>query len=172
MSSCFDETRIPDGYFPIKQFDSFDKLLTQNMTAGSCAEGCKKCQSASATNCTECFTGYSYNIRTYTCVKCHPFCKTCTKSSVDSCQSCNNGYFLDGSTCTKKIKAGTWGDLKTNTLKPCKAPCATCSGSESHCTSCTANFQLKGNQCVDCIEPCVIEPFTAKLRRTRTREKN
>ena len=108
------------------------------------------------------------------CRKCYQYnppsnlgstCVTCNGPSSNQCLSCNSSQFLDTTTntCVNICPAGWWGDLTSNTCKPCyQAPLATdfvqscymCAGpSSTDCTGCfSGSFLYSANG--SCLQSC------------------
>jgi len=69
---------------------------------------------------------------------------------------CNGaaGYFLSSNSnqCGVGCPQGYAGNVPTGTCDPCVAPCLTCTGDATSCTSCVpgSGLSLYGNQCVVC----------------------
>ena len=151
---------------------------------GPLATNCKTC-SAPATfyspvdnSCvTTCPDGYYADNSDYPenqCRKCYQYnpplnldgtCATCDGPSSNRCLSCNSSQFLDSTTntCVNTCPAGWWGDLTSNTCKPCyQAPlttdfvqsCSMCVGpSSTDCTGCPAGsflYSVNGSCLLNC----------------------
>lgn len=83
--------------------------LSQALPSGKCSKilvpNCQTPDSANASKCATCNSGYELNTTSGSCFfNCPDYCKTCTSSS--SCTKCVEGYTLNanGNCVTCKIK--------------------------------------------------------------------
>lgn len=89
-----------------------------------------------------------------TCRPCDGKCLVCVGTTTN-CTSCKSIYkLLNGNTCVDVCPNGTvettQAGVNNNVCLPCVAPCATCSGTTTNCTSCLVgpNPYLYNNMCV------------------------
>lgn len=142
-------------------------LVPKNGTCGSCDPSCLTCQT-DPFNCTSCNTAtslayllnnrclsscptfYYKNIGAGLCSLCSSVtglnCKDC--SSVSTCNVCDTGFVLYNSTCINYVPNGYVNISGVAVV--CKGDCATCSVTDTNCTSCIANNLLNNI----CYQPC------------------
>lgn len=140
---------------------------TGTNTCDACEGTCATCSGPLATNCLTCSSGsfdstagtctgtcgtgrYSSN---NVCYDCPSHCSACSSSTV--CTQCQHvlgvDYFLNASSCLVNCPSGTYADTGSLTCVACTAPCATCSGSSTHCLTCaTGNLIHGSNTCGSC----------------------
>ncbi|CAI9719185.1 6-like protease kpc-1 isoform X2 [Octopus vulgaris] len=102
-------------------------------TAFDC-KACKYFKLLSNGKCvSSCPKGFYGNPETQLCHHCIDQCQLCTGPLVTNCKSCEDGFYMD----------------KANQkCSPCKKPCDTCQHNASNCTSCSKDYRLSGNTCV------------------------
>ncbi|KAL4464370.1 hypothetical protein ABPG73_017849 [Tetrahymena malaccensis] len=88
---------------------------------------------------TQCDDSFYGDTITNQCVPCNKNCKTCYGGTDSNCLSCDDGLFFQQSIhqCLKSCNKDQYGDLNTNTCKPCHQDCKTCYGGQNNnCQSC------------------------------------
>jgi proprotein convertase subtilisin/kexin type 5 len=84
------------------------------------------------------------------CQNCPTNCSYCSGFPITICTACNPGYYLDQNRCYLTCQTNGYvinGLVCTN----CSAPCITCSGLVTNCTSCNVsslNIYLFNNNCL------------------------
>lgn len=114
-------------------------ILSNNKCLNCTQTNCARCTiTGNQTSCTVCKNGYYLNSTTTppSCQACASKCQTCSNSS--KCITCNpNGYTMQTQLA----------DIAPVCV-PCQSPCQNCYSSPSTCTSCVANYTLKGWKCM------------------------
>lgn len=102
-----------------------------------CVSGCNDCSSGV---CTSCYSGYSLDSNSNTCLICGMNCLTCSTTNTEICYTCAPGSYLTSSTC-----------------KPCDPICITCTGNPLSCTSCPPGqyYAVSQQICTDCPRNCI-----------------
>lgn len=85
-----------------------------------------------------CPTGYYTSLSTWACNLCASGCLTCVDAV--SCLTCLNGYNKYNNQCVSNCP-NQYVPV-SGVCSPCLAPCSTCSGLPSKCTTCVANSFL------------------------------
>jgi hypothetical protein len=107
-------------------------LLGANCLRCSANPNCLQCRPTNSKACSLCATGFYINSAD-TCSSCPNNCVSCISSSV--CTGCTVGYtFSDG--------------YVQGQCLPCTAPCVTCYGSQTYCTSCKSGYTKNGWKCL------------------------
>ena len=110
---------------------------TPYVLAGSCYEKCPET--------------YVNDENTKECLKCGEGCLSCLSDNVNNCTSClsNYPYFLiENSTCVKNCPSNYFKNSK-NICEKCNENCLTCEETSKTCTSCSPNFYLHNNKCLN-----------------------
>ena len=110
---------------------------TPYVLAGSCYEKCPQT--------------YVNDENTKECLKCGEGCLSCLSDNVNNCTSClsNYPYFLiENSTCVKNCPSNYFKNSK-NICEKCNENCLTCEETSKTCTSCSNNFYLHNNKCLN-----------------------
>ena len=125
-----------------------------------CNAPCLTCPTSNPNSCLSCntyanspilYNGQCYQtcpITTYysaslgTCLTCDQPCQNCNYYDGKICTSCfpdSTLPYLNGNTCSDKCSFGFYGNLTSKKCTQCDAPCFSCEGSSSSCTSCNPN---------------------------------
>ena len=138
-------------------------------SAGSCAACSSGCLSCNATACLSCIAplvlqgtqcqnscNSGSTLIGASCVSCPTGCLQCTQNLI--CYYCANNLFNYKGNCFATCPSGTMS-IQTNgtqTCVPCNAPCATCTGHPSFCTSCVSGqgFLQTSSALQSCVSSC------------------
>ncbi|KAH0576006.1 Cysteine-rich membrane protein 2 [Spironucleus salmonicida] len=144
------------------------------------AQNCSTCENNKGLKCSTCVTGYQIGVQgtcsdcavgftmvNKLCLKCHESCGSCSHS-INTCDSCTSGYEMSiYQTCQPNcIIALTIGQVclqgspslcgGSNQITECKCNraknCLTCSSDVNSCDTCLQGYQLKQNQCQECVK--------------------
>jgi len=176
-----------------------------NATTGicvPCTAPCTAC-SASPSTCTACESNYYYYAQlnqcfgscpagsltttspSNACITCSNNCATCsnTTSICTSCSATAANDLLDPSTGICEVTCPIGKVAQGSVCVPCVAPCATCSGSPTVCSTCTtgtlyldgtcysecpSGYVASGASCVPCTPPCATCNGTQSICSTCT----
>lgn len=120
--------------------------VSQTCLACNTSSNCARCSVSNTSQCLSCPLGSFLSNGACTgcpsgCAKClsNNFCAYCAMGFVAQ----QSGYMLDNS-------ASLYGNSATGPLTclPCVAPCASCTGSPTTCTSCQSGFTLQAPACL------------------------
>ena len=131
------------------------------VACAACNSICLTC-STNATNCLSCdptrnltancaCKTYYFEVNAPACTACHYSCLTCSTTSTN-CTSCDNSTFrlfynaTNSCPCQNQYQDNGTATCQSSPLI-CAAPCLTCSGTNTTCTSCPVNRTLTAGNC-------------------------
>lgn len=141
-TACFSGSTLTSGKCVFKESCNDDNSCTDCgqgtnliLVGAKCYDcpklkNCLQCSSTNTQLCSICASGYFVN--STVCSACPTSCLSCTSST--SCTSCQVGYTLPQG-------------VETGPCLLCVAPCLTCSGTTTYCTSCVDGYTKKGWKC-------------------------
>lgn len=99
-------------------------------------------------NCITCSGITYFNASLVECLPCRYDCLACKNHY--QCTSCDSAMFRTLSSTFSCIPISGYYENNQTLASPCVAPCITCAGSASNCTSCVSTSTVALNSCVPC----------------------
>lgn len=124
------------------------KLAQSFSTCEQCGSNCARCNPNGVNSCFSCFEGMFLNGTV--CSECPSSCAKCSSETV--CFECAIGFIPQqaASQQTSSLLSGIPSTSGAPVMcMACTSPCASCVNSPTTCLSCTGDFQLSGNNCLN-----------------------